>query len=135
VRQQDRSRMGWILVHSSKYVGRVSIADELKSRAKKSYPIWHWRLAKPMKDGGPYAILFAYKGEVFANAVGWVTRDVGREMKRRGFLFAFRLTAVSFPEKPVPLTRLNLGRRSRRHHSLIRVDERILKRYHELANQ
>lgn len=88
-----------------------------------------------MREGGPYAVLFAYRGKVFANAVAWVTRDVREDMKRRGFLFAFRLTAVGFPRRPVPLLQLNLGRRAKRHHSLIRLDERTLKRYHELVRQ
>ena len=136
MKSRERSRLGWILVHSPKYADpKVSIQDQLRSRAGGPNPLWHWKLAKPMMEGGPYAILFACKGEVFANAVGWVTRDVSGEMKRRGFPFAFRLAAVSFPKEPVPLFDLNLGRRSRKHHSLIRMDERILKRYHELADQ
>lgn len=135
MRCTDRFRLGWILVHSPKYADpKVSIADELRSRARKPNPVWHWRLAKPMKEGGPYSVLFAYEGKVFANAIAWVTRDVREEMKRRGFLFAFRLTAVGFPRRPVPLLELDLGRRARRHHSLIRLDERNLKRYHELGS-
>ena len=131
----DRFRLGWILVHSPKYADpKVSIADELRSRARKPNPIWHWRLANPMKEGGPYSVLFAYKGKVFANAVAWVTRDVREDMKRRGFLFAFRLTAVGFPRRPVLLVELDLGRRARRHHSLIRLDEQTLKRYYELGS-
>ena len=133
MRRRDRSRLGWILVHSPKFVGKISMADELKLRVKRSpHPLWHWRMAKPMKEGGPFVILFAYKGEVFANAVGWVTRSVSREMRQKGALFAFRLADVGFPTRPVPLLQLNLGRRAKRHHSLIRLDERVLKRYHEL---
>jgi len=135
VRRTDRFRLGWILVHSPKCADpKVSIADELKSRARKPNPLWHWRLASPMKEGGPYSLLFAYKGKVFANAVAWVTRDVREDMKRRGFLFAFRLTAVGFPRRPVLLVELDLGRRARRHHSLIRLDEQTLKRYYELGS-
>ncbi|TLY05808.1 MAG: hypothetical protein E6K95_00920 [Thaumarchaeota archaeon] len=135
MRRTDRFRLGWILVHSPKYADpKVSIADELKSRAQKPNPLWHWRLAKPMKEGGPYSVLFAYKGKVFANAVAWVTRDVREEMKRSGFPFAFRLAAVGFPRRPVSLLQLNLGRRARRHHSLIRLDEQTLKRYYELGS-
>jgi hypothetical protein len=135
VRGTDRSRLGWILVHSPKYADpTVSIADELRSRARKPNPLWHWRLAKPMKEGGPYSVLFAYKGKVFANAVAWVTRDVREDMKRRGFLFAFRLTAVGFPRRPISLLELELGGRARRHHSLIRLNEQTLKRYHELGS-
>jgi len=135
MRRTDRFRLGWILVHSPKYADpKVSIADELRSRAQKPNPLWHWRLASPMKEGGPYSLLFAYKGKVFANAVASVTRGVREDMKQRGFLFAFRLTAVGFPRRPVSLLELNLGRRARRHHSLIRLDEETLKKYHELGS-
>ena len=87
------------------------------------------------RDFNPSALqATTYKGKVVANAVAWVTRDVREEMKRSGFPFAFRLAAVGFPRRPVSLLQLNLGRRARRHHSLIRLDEQTLKRYYELGS-
>lgn len=68
----------WILVHSLEYVNPdyPHPKDELQDLAQQLPADWHWRRAWPIREGGPYTILFAYDWKIFARGTCMVTHDI-----------------------------------------------------------
>lgn len=120
-------RLGWILVHSDKVFNDGSTPQELLSGRSLKQP-WHWRLAKPLNEGGPYTLLMAWKGVIFAQAIGDVTHRVKAD-HRNEYNFAFKLSGY-MERKPVALADLKV----RPYHSLVVLTPEILQAYRRLAD-
>lgn len=125
----DKAAMGWILIHSSKVYGMGKTfntpQDELASYNDLDGQKWHWILPRPLKAGGPYILLLAYKQKVFGQVGAFVTHDTNRDERQR-FNFAFKLRNYKRFKREIPFSELPLGKRIHYHRSLIKLDERIL---------
>ena len=120
-------RLGWILIHSHSEYPEENYATpqcELEGEYEPGKK-WHWKLYRPINEGGPYTLLFAWEGEIFGEA----TADVTHAVEDARFNFAFRLTDYE-EKKSVALADLPVPRRS---HSLITLTPKILAAYHRLT--
>jgi hypothetical protein len=98
-------QIGWILVHSTRQ-WPDEFYDTPEAELLDFYRpgvLWHWRGSRPFPEGGPYTLLFSWRGEVFGHGRGEVTHKV----EDRDFNMAFRLSEFQ-RERRVPLTELGL---------------------------
>ena len=89
-------KVGWILVHSHKKYPDSTPYDELKE-FEPGWK-WHWTRGRPLNEGGPYTLLFAWEKMVFGIGKGSVTHAV----ENKEFNFAFELTNYK-ERKLIPL--------------------------------
>jgi hypothetical protein len=93
--------------------------------------LWHWKRGKPLKEGGPYRLLFAWEGKIFGEATAKITHDIDPG-DRGEYDFAFKLQDYT-DRKSVALEDLPLTLKQLKHHrDLIKLDEQILKKYDAL---
>ncbi len=119
-----RDRLGWILVHTHKrWDDDDTPQDELKRNHKRGR-LWGWIRSRPLAEGGPYTLLFAWQGKIFGEGIGDVTHFVEHE----DYSFSFRLNEYR-KTGPVALTDLRVRPCS----SLVKLDDRTLKAYRRLA--
>jgi hypothetical protein len=123
------NNIGWILVHAHKQYpceGYETPREELEGLYEPGSVLkWHWNRPSPLKEGGPYTLLFAWEGTVFGEGVGKVTHAVNSEKHN----FAFDLTDYAEITKAVFLSDLSVPEKPR---SLIRLTPEILSEYHRL---
>jgi|SRR5579871_1465471 len=123
-----KSALGWILVHTKKYGeeagGYKSPKEQLDEEYKPGLK-WHWKRGRPLSEGAGYNVLFAWKGEVFGEAVASVTHAI----EDKKFNFAFVLNDYIGAKNPVRLSDLGI----RNEQNLVRLDERMLKTYRRLS--
>ena len=120
-------KLGWILIHSHSEYPEGNYATpqcELKGEYEPRL-LWHWKLSRPLNEGGPYTLLFAWEGKIFGEG----TADVTHAVENAQYNFAFRLNDYEV-RKSVALADLPVPRRSR---SLIKLTPEILAAYHKLA--
>ena len=105
------NKLGWILVHRKVEPGQMTgpkefvNEDELLGWLKKVWEsdrLWHWKRSRPLRDGGPYTILFALGGKVWGDARAETTRRISPKVRRKDFNFAFR-----FRDRPHMLPKTN----------------------------
>ncbi len=123
--------LGWILIHTAARYGGTGEPRTPQEELKRDYHPgmhWHWKRGKPLKEGGPYRLLFAWEGVVFGEGTAKVTRTI--EATARGdYDFAFVLEHYT-DHKPVAISDLPLSINQHKHHrDLIRLNERILMKY------
>lgn len=121
------NRLGWILIHSHVVYPEGNYATPQEELAVEFNPgmLWHWKRAKPMKEGGPYTLLFAWNGEIFGESIGHVTQKV----EDKKYNFAFRLYDYE-GRKSVKLDDLPVTRNYR---DLIKLSPEILATYRKLV--
>lgn len=126
----------WILVHSLDYLDPdyPNPKDELQELARQLPADWLWRRARPLQEGGPYTVLFAYDWKIFARGTCMVSHDIDTDSRKQGYNFAFKLLALDFP-KEVALQKLPLGNSAIYHRDLIRLDGRALSTYDSLITK
>jgi hypothetical protein len=123
-RSKSGDRLGWILIHSHKqWDGDDAPQGELRHDHKRGR-LWHWLHYRPISEGGPYTLLFAWQGKIFAEGSG----DVTHHVEYKDYSFPFRLNEYR-ETRPVALADL----RVRPCGSLVKLDDRILKAYRRLA--
>lgn len=114
----------WILVHSSERYADDDWYDDPESELAEEFDPphhWHWKLPRAMKDDErPRTILLGWEQSIFGEATATITRNI-RGVSRKRFNFAFVLHDYH-PFKPIPFSALRLGKRERRHRSLIKMD-------------
>lgn len=86
-------------------------------------------MRRPIDEGGPYTILFAYDSVIFAHAVATITHDIEEEMRKEGHTFSFNVKNLTIPTKAVRLEELPLGNRAKKHRSLIKLNDNIMASY------
>ena len=125
--EERGDQVGWILVHSME---KEDPHDETRKYMKrgKEFP-WHWKLAHPLEEGGPYTVLFSYDKSIFAHGTAYVIHKIARSW-RPEYNFAFQIVKVSVPGREVPLESLPLGNRVTQHRSIISLDEQTLRAYY-----
>jgi hypothetical protein len=121
------------LIHSDKEFGDGHKYKTPQHELEESYEPgikWQWRWGQPLReDEGPFSLLFAWEKRVFGYGTASVTRSVDSE----DYNFAFVLDHYE-ERKPVALADLGLGKRSTKHHGLIRLDSKILELYSRLSS-
>jgi hypothetical protein len=124
---KTQTRLGWILIHSSKKYGKGKSYMSPQEELKEYEPDWKWhrKFRRPPRAGGPpLTILFAWQGTIFGEATATVTHSV----ENREYNCAFVLHRYR-ERKPVRLSKLT----KRKHHGLIKLNNRILKTYYKFA--
>lgn len=134
-------KLGWILVHRkvepAEKAGPKEFVDENDlfnwlEKVWESDKLWHWKRSHPLKEGGPYTILFALNGKVWGDTKAETTQKISPRVRRKDFNFAFR-----FLERPSILARTNpadleslVGRGlAHRHRDLIVLRQEMLEKY------
>lgn len=139
-------RIGWVLIHRKPYqkeeTGPKDFAsgDDLKNRLRlvwESNQLWHWKRSYPLKEGGPYTILFGFDEKIWADARAEITHRISKDVPRKDFNFAFRILEQPsvVPNDNGILLQHVVGRSYLRHHrDLMVLDPEMVGRYHKLKN-
>jgi hypothetical protein len=125
----DTPAPGWILIHKVKGYGGLGEDKSPKEELARYYRpgrLWHWKLGWPIKeDKSPRKLLLAWKHLVFGEATVCITQKIAPD-KHPEFNFAFVLLRYKALPRPIPFSRLQLGKKEHNHRSLIRLDDKIV---------
>jgi hypothetical protein len=122
--------LGWIVFHAPKSYQNhrdKSPIGELARRWKRSTREldWNWT-GTPMKENFiPHTLLLAWDGKVFGKATATITRDIGNDMRRKSYTFAFVISHYEKAKRAVPIGSLGI----RSHRSFIKLTQEKLAAY------